>query len=330
MKNIALIGCGNIGRRHLQGMLASAHQLNIIIVEPIESLWNNALQAIDEMGGKQNHDINFVNAINQLPENIAIAIVATNADVRKKVVIDLLNHCTPKYLILEKVLFQAEADFVEIGKLLYQKDVPTFVNCTRRYYSHYKQIKKAFSASMFLEMKVTGSNWGLACNTIHLLDLFNFMNEYVKYNFEIDAIEKQIHVSKREGFIELTGTIKTNEKDLFQFSATSNNSVGEPLIVNLKSEHFEVTINETAGTIESREVQLTENSTEKTQLNFDYNALPLSKASYLFIDDLLNTGTCNLTNYFTSSQLHLCLIKAYMQHLKLNNYETKNNCCPIT
>lgn len=330
MKNIALIGCGNIGRRHLQGLLPSVHHLNILIVEPIESLWQTAQQAIDEAGGIRNHRVEFYASINQLPENISVAIVATNADVRKNVVLELLNHCTPQYLILEKVLFQAEADYVEVGRLLYQKDIPTFVNCTRRYYQHYQQIKKVFSASLFLEMKVTGSNWGLACNTIHLLDLFNFMNDYVKYNFKTDEINNQIQESKRKGFIELLGTIKTDEKDLFQFSATSNDVVGEPLIINIKSEHFEVTINETAGTIESRKVMLTEDSTEPQQLNFNYNALPLSKASYLFVDDLLQTSTCKLTDYFTSAQLHLSLVKAYLQHLKNNNFEIKNNCCPIT
>jgi len=330
MKNIALIGCGNIGRRHLQGLLPSVHHLNILIVEPIESLWQTAQQAIDEAGGIKNHRIEFYSSINQLPENISVAIVATNADVRKNVVLELLNHCTPQYLILEKVLFQAEADYVEVGKLLYQKNIPTFVNCTRRYYQHYQQIKKAFSASLFLEMKVTGSNWGLACNTIHLLDLFNFMNDYAKYNFKTDEINNQIQESKRKGFIELLGTIKTDEKDLFQFSATSNDVAGEPLIINIKSEHFEVTINETAGTIESRKVMLTEDSTELQQLNFNYNALPLSKASYLFVDDLLQTNTCKLTDYFTSAQLHLSLLKAYMLHLQKNNFEIKNNCCPIT
>jgi predicted dehydrogenase len=330
MKNIALIGCGNIGRRHLQGLLPSQHHLNILIVEPIESLWQTAQQAIEEAGGIQNHHVEFYSSINQLPENISVAIVATNADVRKNVVLELLNHCTPSYLILEKILFQKESDYVEVGKLLYQKDIPTYVNCTRRYFKHYQQLKKAFSASLFLEMKVTGSNWGLACNAIHLLDLFNYLNGYVKYNFTTDLLDKTIHESKRKGFIELTGTIKTDEKDLYQFSATSNETSGEPLLIQLKSEHLEVIINETEGKIESRKVLLTEDSEKPIDLNFTFQALPLSKAAYLFIDDLLSKGKCDLTDYFTSAQLHLTLLKSYLTHLRNQNFEIKNNCCPIT
>ncbi len=331
MHTILLIGAGNIGRRHLQGILLAQHSLQIHIIEPFEPNRNLIEQAVTEAGGLRQHTLQIFSSLDEIEhQHFEIVIIATSADVRKNVLIDFLSKKTVTYLVLEKVLFQTLDDYKTVGKLLYEKQIKTFVNCTRRYFPHYQQIKKAITGSLFMEMKVSGSNWGLACNTIHLLDLFNYFNDNTDYHFEIDGIDKQVHSAKRKGFIELTGTIKTAEKDLFQFSAASHNSSAEPLLIQLKTNRAEFIINETEGKISCRAVLENEENKHFNNLKIDYKALPLSQSANLFVDDLLNTGTCLLTDYFVSAQLHTALIKAYLAHLKAMNFEMKNEICPIT
>ena len=336
MHTLLIIGAGNIGRRHLQGVLLAEHSLQINIVEPNETNRNLISSAVADAGGLRQHSLQIFSSLDEIDhQHFEIVIIATSADVRKNVLLDFLSKKTVTYLVLEKVLFQNLDDYKTIGKLLYEKQIKTFVNCTRRYFSHYQAIKKEIAGSVFMEMKVSGSNWGLACNAIHLLDLFNYFNNNTNYNFEIDSIDKVIHESKRKGFIELTGTIKTDTKDLFQFAATSNNSSGEPLIISLKTNQAEFVINETVGTIshrnlfEDKSAVLSSTSLDIADGRLDYKALPLSQSANLFVDDLLNTGSCLLTDYFVSAQLHSALIKAYEGFLQQMNFDVSTG-VPIT
>jgi pyrroline-5-carboxylate reductase len=138
MHTILLIGAGNIGRRHLQGLLLSPFSYSIYVVDPIAACLDLAKAAVAEVEAPTValHTIQYLSSIQLAPTNCDVAIIATNADVRKLVVEELIAHTTPRYLILEKVLFQKEADYKTIGQLIYQKNIPTFVNCTRRYFSH--------------------------------------------------------------------------------------------------------------------------------------------------------------------------------------------------
>ena len=334
-QSLLLIGAGNIGRRHLQGILLAKNQLNIFVVEPVEVTRSLIEQAVTESGGLGQHSLQIVSSLDEIEQNdFEITIIATSADVRKKVLLDFLEKKSAKYLVLEKVLFQKNEDYKTVGKILYERKIKTFVNCTRRYFPHYQAIKKEIAGSIFMEMNVSGSNWGLACNTIHLLDLFNYFNDFTDYHFENSGIEKIIYESKRKGFIEFTGTIKTNSKDLFQFSATSNNTIGKPLIVVLKTDRTEFVINETKGEISVRniftdEILSSPSILETTGDMLEYKALPLSQSANLFVDDLLNTGNCLLTDYFISAKLHLALLKCYETFLAEMNFDFSNG-IPIT
>jgi len=338
MYTILLIGAGNIGRRHLQGLLLSPFAYSIYVVDPIAACLDLAKTAVAEVVAPTVtlHTVYYYSSIQQVPTACDVAIIATNADVRKVVVEELLAHTTPRYLILEKVLFQKEADYKTIGQLIYKKNIPTFVNCTRRYFSHYRKIKQLITAAesehlfkqgasalvpgekvkgLSYSMTVTGSNWGLACNTIHLLDLFQYLNEHSTYDFSIEQLDEAIIPSKRVGFIELSGTIANDLKTDYHFSASSVLEKNHPLVIDIKVGDLHFIINETEGTIHFKQDEKENLSNQESNLTIPYNALPLSKASYLFVNDLLLSGTCGLTSYFVSAQLHLCLLKGYAQFL---------------
>jgi hypothetical protein len=64
----------------------------------------------------------------------------------------------------------------------------------------------------FINMNVTGSSWGLGCNSVHFIDLFHYLIKRQK----ISLISSQIKThtaSKREGYIEFFGklTIRGDE-----------------------------------------------------------------------------------------------------------------------
>ena len=101
--NIAIIGGGNIGSRHLQAVARIDKQLNIFVVDPSVSSRDLAGERFREIASSSIHDLEMLEKIDQLPQIIEIAIVATNSAIRRQIVEELLENSTVSYLILEKI-----------------------------------------------------------------------------------------------------------------------------------------------------------------------------------------------------------------------------------
>ena len=129
MVNVCLIGCGGVGKRHLEAMLKVKHDINIEVVEP----------NIEDTLVNQN--INYFTKIEEVSDNIDICVIATTANVRKKVILELVSKKNVKFIILEKVVFQNESDFDEIIQLFREKNIKSWVNCHLRAQPIYKELK---------------------------------------------------------------------------------------------------------------------------------------------------------------------------------------------
>ena len=146
MYNIAVIGAGQLGSRHLQGLANSSKQFNIYLVDTSEKALAIAQQRFEEVSNSDNSSVFYHQNISALPEKINVSIVATTANVRRMVVEELLAKCSIKYLIFEKVVFQKSEDFLPILKLLRAKEVIAWVNCARRSYPFYNRLKKKLNS----------------------------------------------------------------------------------------------------------------------------------------------------------------------------------------
>ena len=171
MKNFLIIGAGQLGSRHLQGALKVEDKFHFYVLDPSEKSLGLAKTRAKEIS--HNHPISFTAKWNDLPENLDIVIVATSANVRAKVVLQLLENHKVSFLVLEKVLFQDIDSYATVSELIIKTNTTTFVNHPRRTFDFYKQIKRNYHASKdkTLLMQVVGGNWGLGCNTLHFIDM---------------------------------------------------------------------------------------------------------------------------------------------------------------
>ena len=80
MKTIAIIGAGQLGSRHLQGLLKYKTQQDIYVLDPSQDSLKLARQRADEISHQ--HRVHFVADWTAIPQNIELAIVATNSNVR--------------------------------------------------------------------------------------------------------------------------------------------------------------------------------------------------------------------------------------------------------
>ena len=107
MKNIAIIGAGQIGSRHLQAMAnlegPAIVQLVDFFDESLKVAEKRFYQVYDENSVKI--ELKSCKTINELEVPIDLAIIATCADVRAVVIKELIEKKEVKNLILEKALF---------------------------------------------------------------------------------------------------------------------------------------------------------------------------------------------------------------------------------
>lgn len=325
MKISLIIGAGQLGSRHMQGLLKLDCKQTIYMLDPSEQSLEISRQRATEI--IHEHSVFFVKDYTDLPKHIDLAIIATNANIREKVTENLMKEFSVKYLVLEKVLFQKISAYENIESILKDSNTKVWVNHPRRMFNHYKTIKEGLSTRLSpVVFSAVGGNWGLGCNAIHFADLFTFLagSEIVSMNMEM--IDNDFFESKRVGFVEFTGTITGSLADgsIFSISSLAGNSA--PITVTAQSETERFIVQE-GGTPSI--IALSQNN------NFDvrvtsFEPVYQSALTTYFANDLFNNGgTCSLTTFEEASATHRFYIEGLLKkYCNLSGIHTE--VCPIT
>ena len=201
-KNICIIGLGQIGSRHFQALLNCDFYVNILCVDLNDDSISKAKSLIPKKLSKYIKSVNYFNAIESLPKEIDLAILATSADIRIKVLHSLLNYSKTENIIFEKILFQNSSNFDEASAILRKAGTKSWVNCPRRSWPVYKELKDYIHGKEKVSLNLYGGKWGLACNSIHFIDLFEWLTESKVKKINSSALDPDICENKREGFFE--------------------------------------------------------------------------------------------------------------------------------
>ena len=317
---IALIGAGALGSRYLQGIAMSDLDAELYIVDPSVEAINICYERISEVNPSYNFDkIINLESVDKLPLMLDLVVVATTANVRWKVISDLLT-CDRKvmYAILEKVLFQREIEYADCEALLNAKNVRAWVNCPRRLVPIYNKLKNVVSGRL-REVFVTGGEWGLASNAIHFIDIISFISGSDDISIlACDISNPSVSISKRPNFYETVGSVTGTCGDV-KFTFSSENGRGSSHIIHLETDGGSITIDEIAG-----EVHLLKGgsgSIERFEMPFQ------SSRSGALVENILLHGACGLTPFTVSAKLHLPFIKCVNDTFK-KRFDLE--LCPLT
>lgn len=322
-KNICIIGTGNIGSRHLQGLAKVTQPLNIFVFDPSDDSLSLAKKRFEEISNNSNHQIKYSPNFNSLPENIDVAIIATNSNIRSLVTKQLLEKVFVKYIIFEKILFDKAGQYTEMVKLLSEKKVKAWVNCSRRTMPFYRNLKNDIK-NQKIHYLVSGSQWGLTSNAIHLIDHMALLANC--YDFEVDTrkLDAKISESKRKGFIELNGTLNVYFKDGSTGTFTCYQSGSTPQIMQIFSEKFRCLTLETEGKSYI--------SSSDTNWKWSIKNTPMlyqSEMTNQVVSTLLQKGTSDLTPLDLSTKLHLQLFEPLLKFVNENS-KAQYNRYPFT
>jgi len=321
---IILIGAGQLGSRHLQGLLKLTDiELTIYVVDPSVESQTIAKQRAEEI--THSHATHYISDFNTLPNFFDIAIIATNANIREKITIELLTNFQIKYLILEKVLFQNLNAYSVIDSLIEKQNVLTWVNHPRRMFNSYIELKQKLKKASPKTYQITGGNWGLGCNGLHFIDLLLFLSDSTLQSIDAEWVDNEVLESKRQGFVEFTGTIKgrLNDESIFQITSIKGDPSAVTLTIFDTNERYVI---QEGGTPKMYEMSK-ENIFKLIQKDFTIEYQ--SSLTTMVVNQLLKTGNCNLPTFKEAADPHKQFIS-----ILLNKYNTLTgntiNDLPIT
>jgi len=319
--NIAIIGSGQIGTCHLLGLAKAAKPINIFVVDPDENKFSITKERYQNTVNLLIHNVSYCIKISDIPTIIDLAIIATTANIRRKVTEQLLDICSIKYLIFEKIVFQEPKDFKIIHTLLNNKGIKCWVNCPRRSFPVYKRIKSKVNSGL-VSIRVIGKNWGLGCNAIHMIDLFMYLTGENDINVNTDELKNIVIDSKRLGYKELSGTLKIQTGRGDTLILIDEENLEENITISITNSGNEYHIYESVGKIKTININ---NNTQEEKIK-----IPLqSELTYKIVDQILNTGNSDLTDYQECMQYHIPMLNGFIEHFsKVTNQQLI--ACPIT
>lgn len=313
-KNIAVIGIGNLGMRHMQSLL-EMKDYHVVGMDSNADQIQKSKQILCE-------DITAFTRITDLPVEIELAVIATSSNVRRQVFEELVSHAHVKNIIFEKVLFQKQEDYYSVSKILKDNSIKAWVNCARREYKDYQKLCQILQNER-LDFYMSGAEWGLGCNCIHMLDLFSFLcgsNDIMIRNVNI---EKDITSSKRKGFYEIYGNLSgvSSNGDTFFVGCRRNSNL--PSEIRLETDTQRIVINES-----KRKMVVSSKENDWNEEEFPFEILYQSQLTATVAKEILEGDGCKLPTYEESASLHLKFIDAINPVFAAAGFE--EGLCPIT
>lgn len=325
MLNIAIIGCGNIGSRHLQGLSRLNESAVIYLVDNLAKSIEVAKERFNEVVniGKVDQFEVKVRNIAEIEDDIDVAIIATSSLNRAQITKELVLYNKVKYIVFEKFLFQKRTDYTEIQSLLKRNGIKAWTNQWMSSSRVLQEMNSWFENNL-KEIIIEGKNWGMACNSVHFLDYLDSVSGRENLIIQMCNIDSKILDSKRSGYFELTGVMTIQSESGIKLTLSSSNQETDG-IINIKMFGGKKRLEATLSIGEIR-CNYYEGDSEKHSKKY---TLPLqSQTTGDTVQNISKNATCSLPSYEQSVKHHLilfdCFEKVFKKGLRLDNV------CPIT
>lgn len=322
-------GGGNLGSRHLQALALTEIPLTVEVVDVSDKFLDVAKKRWNEMPENSLvKSINFYKDIEDLKSDLDVVIIATTSMPRRSIVEKLLQSKKVKYLILEKVLFPSLSDYDVVQELIDKNNVKAFVNCGRRNTSFYQKMRDLFKSEKHVSMSATAVDLGLGCNTIHFFDTYSFISDQKNFESDIEYLNDNCIESKRQGYIEFTGTMRIKSKKgtllVNSYERDEQNKGRSAGIITIQSEHYYCFVREGEGLAN---LLVYPSASDWQEMKVDIKLQ--SQLTQNLVKNLAELGNVNLPTYEESAAMHKIMLGGFLQ--QYNSFrEERTDLCPIT
>jgi hypothetical protein len=194
---ICIVGVGNIGMRYVQGISKTFPDTELVLIDS-----DTRLKELVQLGLG---NVLLLPSLDDIEVPIDLFVVSTSCESR----LSIYKRClelNPKYIILEKYLFKSRQEYEECLSLT---RVPTFVN-------QWMYGSKTFDCLFENEVQsveLRGSGWGLACNSVHWIDVFKRHMNITNLQVGSSTFISEVFASKRSGYEEIFGELVFEDRD---------------------------------------------------------------------------------------------------------------------
>ena len=316
MYRVLLIGCGSLGFRYLQGLTSVDLILDITIVDPVDSSLARAQEFINNGSGiKFLHTFRVFNNFDLIHGEYELAIVATSADVRSTVVQIISKYSAVRYWIFEKVLAQSVGQIDLIQKCASLSD-KSWVNTSRRSMEWHKKIKSELNQTKIMLLERIGSDWGMACNSIHFIDYLAWISDEKVIEVNISNLESKWCKSKRTGFYEVLGEIEVlYSRGSKAILSCKENAEDQGIMIHSSNDNWVI-----------RESEGVASQMDKVIYGELENQSTMTKG---LVERILLNGESELTTLSESSEMHKLFINSMLSHWNALNARN-DKVIPIT
>lgn len=317
MSNILLVGAGNLGRRYLQGLVSDCHPFSIFVLDQSMDALKMAKESLTQVQTASLHSAKFSTSLEDVPHQLDLAIIVTNADCRARMISDLASRYTIKSWILEKILAQSCKQLDHIDQAL-AGNSQVWVNTPRRLMAWHQTILSQLmpDGKERLKVRVSGGSWGLACNAIHFIDLVSWWTQASVNSVGAEGLCDWVQ-SKRPGFHEVFGLLWVTFSDGSELELSCQSGT-DPLHITVATPQGEWKIEESAGNCVGPVGQQLQG-----QISFQ------SALTAPLVKRILQSGRCDLPTLAESSAQHRPLLTALLQHWN-QNQGCRDSIVPIT
>ncbi len=308
MFKIAIIGCGQLGSRHLQSLCKLQASIQIFAIDPYQASLDTARQRASEIPRTDRISISYHRSIESIHgTDLNLAIIATNSDSRFKIFQELVSSVNLEHVIFEKFLFQKEEHYHQVSLLLSEKKIKGWVNCSRRMFPSYQTLIKDWKTKGCFDYKFEGGAWGLACNMVHHVDFYQAITGARIESINLEKLEPNPVPSKRSGFLEFFGELNIKMSNGGTITLISRNSNLPPLTEITFQEEL-IQIDEVKGLLKIKGMET------KIEIPFQ------SQLTQLVVERMLNGLEPQLPTFEESSEYHLKLLGAFLERYMGNGF----------
>lgn len=321
-RKFILVGCGNVGSRHLQALAKLPFEIHVDIVEPNDDAKKLGEFRLNEIQyDKTNHIFSWHRSINELTNKSDLAIIATTSVGRVDIITKLLDSGHTRFLI-EKVVCQSTEEYDNLLSKMKLFNAKGWVNTNQRYFKTYQKIKDYFRESQIIHLSVTTSaNRGLGTNAIHYIDLFSWLSGDHKIRLNGEFLFNALFPNKRGNhFMDFAGTIIGSINNGSSLVLTFIPDTNLPLIINIIGKNKHLMIDETNEKI----INLINGDH-----SFEYKYEHPSNLTTRIVQDILEKDYCLLPTLADLYYPHKELFHIFNSHIKKIMNEEKR-LCPIT
>ncbi len=310
-KRILLIGCGEIGSRHLQAVASLPEVREIEIVDRRPEALELGRKRVSEVPDSRVTTFRWLSSLDEVSPGGDLCIVATQADVRCRVVRDVADRLDYKSFLLEKVVSQSVLDYQELIRFSDAKQLLVWVNCKTRAHPSHSRVKANLRGGEPFVFTATGGNHGLVTNGIHVADLFAFYDDADSIEGLASRIDPILHQTKR-GACDLSGTLCGRSKRDSTLFLSFDAKHSSPVLFSVVSSRYRAVVDDMMKWLyESSE----ETGWAWRPVPFEAD-LTISNMSRGFVTDILAHGCCQLPSLKQCFAAHDFILTELQPHFE--------------